>query len=273
MASNNNNVGLNTKNLQNIFVASAMTTPFWYPFFSLNLIKKSEILNSKSIGSLTHTNFFRNIKNINHLYRGYGLALSFQPLYPLIIGTSQHFTSDSLSKNVLTTGTICAMSAILANPLDVAILKIQKKQSGENNLSILNKFIRDESVMRLFRGTSMFAVRNASYGIGLLVTQPHISKLMNNEKGDNHLKSLTSSFLSAIISNIFANPAEVISTMKQSPNYSLMTAKECVDQLIKKHGIRALYTAFPYRVGANTVEMFLFHYFYKNITNYRDNKD
>lgn len=267
---NSNQIGLNLKNFQNIFCASVLTTPCWYPMFSLNMIKKSEILNSRTIGSLDHTNYFRNIRNIHHLYRGYALALAFQPLYPIIIGTSQHFASDSFSKNLLSTSVICALSAPLANALDVSILKIQKKQPNENNLTILRKFIREESFMRLFRGTSMFAVRNASYGVGLLVTQPHLSKIMNNERGDDYFKSLMSSFGSATISNIFANPAEVISTMKQSPNYSLMSTKECANQLIQKHGMRAFYTALPYRVAANTIEIFLFHYFYQNVINYRD---
>src|SRR5258708_3614150 len=59
--------------------ASLTTLPFWYPFFAKSIYERSQILQSKTPGNLSHTNFFANKMNY---YRGISANLFLQPLYP-----------------------------------------------------------------------------------------------------------------------------------------------------------------------------------------------
>jgi hypothetical protein len=59
--------------------ASLSILPAWYPFFAKSLYKRSQILESKSPGDLSHSSFFSKKHNY---YRGISANLTMQPLFP-----------------------------------------------------------------------------------------------------------------------------------------------------------------------------------------------
>jgi hypothetical protein len=247
----------NFKNLLNIQLSTACSLPFWAGPFSYSLMQKQEVLYSSKPGDLKHVNFVQSFKDIGRIYRPFWYLAAFQPIYPVLIAGQQYAINDknSFTKNLGITALISGSTALIANPLDVAILRIQKKPSHMTNREIIKQTYIKHGLPVFFNGFPIFFARNAVYGSGMLCLEPYLNKKLEYNVG-------TSSVMASVLANIMIAPCEVVSIMRQSENYTKMRAKECLRSVFVKHGLSGYTAGLPCRIFANAIEIYLFHSMY-----------
>lgn len=271
MTSEKSNFRENVDKYLIVQLASLSAAPFWYPLFSRHLLVKSEILRSIKPGNLSHLGYKLTIPN---LYRGFIPALMFQPLFPILsyiknisVSTLKKYHLHNNFTDNLTTFGVGMTSVVLANPLDVIILKLQKLKLNQPNsasgMFIMN-VIKDEGIKGLYKGSLPFALRNGTFFTGLTAIYPKLDSYFNTKVSNNPwVSGICSASLSALICNFFIVPLDLYSVMKQSPNYikNNNSAIKTLQQVYHQHGVFGLFAGFKYRFFASTVEMYLYNNF------------
>ncbi len=252
--------------------ASLSILPGWYPFFAKSIYQRSQILESKSPGDLSHSNFFKNKCNY---YRGFTANLSMQPLYPLtdwMLGTllnkiKQANQRDPNIVERLGAGFITGATTVaLANPYEVTVIASQKYR--ETPYSAFKKVLKYSGVKGFYTGSLPMAVRNGTFLSGLLVTTPALQEKINQHipgvgKAHDIATMVLASTIPASMYICVAIPLDFMAIMRQSdPSGKIhISAFQAIKAAYHKHGKAAFRAGLGNRLLACTIEMAGFNLF------------
>jgi hypothetical protein len=255
-----------------IQAASLSILPGWYPFFAKSIYQRSQILESKSPGDLSHSNFFKNKCNY---YRGFTANLSMQPLYPLtewMLGVllnkiKQVNQRDPNIVERVGAGFITGAATVaLANPYDVIVIASQKY--GQTPYSAFKKVLKCSGARGLYTGALPMAVRNGTFVSSLLVATPVLQK-----KIDQHISGtgkvhdvaimILASTIPASMYICVAIPLDFMAIMRQSDPLGKIhtSAFQAIKAAYHKHGRAAFKAGLGNRLLACTIEMAGFNLF------------
>jgi hypothetical protein len=254
------------KNEIAVQAASLTILPAWYPFFAKSLYQRSQILESKVPGDLSHSTFF--LKKHNY-YRGISANLTMQPLFPLaewllttlLKKTQQINQRDPVLAEKFAAGFITgSTTALVANPYEATVIASQKH--SEPPYKSFMRILRTSGVKGFYTGILPMSIRNGTFLSGLFVTSPELKKLIETRipgSGTAHYVASTA-LGSAIPATIFtgiAIPLDLAAVMRQSdPNKEKFHSTiQALKQAHAKHGIAAFKAGALLRLFACVIEM------------------
>lgn len=250
--------------------ASLTALPFWYPFFARSLYERSQILQSKTPGNLSHSNFFANKMNY---YRGISANLMLQPLFPYsqwLLGTllgkieqmyQRHPTMTEKALAAFITG---ASSVMIANPYEATVIAAQQQQTSPVRAFL--HVLKQSGVKGFYTGALPMAIRNGTFVSGLFVTSPELQQRLEQRlpgSGWTH-KFLTTSLASVIPGAIFtfvALPTDLAAVMRQADPCGKVhkSAIQALQAAYKMHGLSAIRAGALMRLLASTIELSVFN--------------
>lgn len=246
--------------------ASLSILPCWYPFFAKSVYQRSQIIESKSPGNLSHSTFFNNRRNY---YRGLAANLSMQPLFPMtdwILGTllkkiQQANQRDPNIAERIGAGFITgATTVILANPYEVTVIASQKYR--ESSFKAFKRILRSSGVKGVYTGSLPMGIRNGTFISCLLVTTPALQKKINHWiPGSGKAHDIASMVLASVIpASAYTCVAVLLdfgAIMRQSdPSGKVYTsAFQAIQAAYHKHGRSAFKAGLGNRLFACTIEM------------------
>lgn len=209
-------------------IASLSIAPIWYPFLAKSLYQRSQIIESRIPGDLSHSNFFRNKCNY---YRGFTASLIVQPLYPItdwVLGTLLNQIQQirqrepNLAERVSAGFITGTTTVILANPYDVIILAAQKHTEGP--YKTIKRVIKYSGIKGLYTGAVPMAIRNGTFVSNLLVTTPAVQKkiyhfIPGDGKWHEVVTMALASTLPASIYICVSVPLDFMAIMRQSDRF------------------------------------------------------
>ncbi len=246
--------------------ASLSILPGWYPFFAKSIYQRSQIIESKSPGNLSHSTFFNNKGNY---YRGLTANLSMQPLFPMtdwILNTllkkiQQANQRDPNIAERISAGFITGTTTvILANPYEVTVIASQKYQ--ESSYKAFKRVLNCSGVKGLYTGAIPMAIRNGTFISSLLVTTPALQKKINHlipgsGKAHDIATMVLASTIPASAYICVVVPLDFMAIMRQSdPSGKVYTsALQTLKAAYHKHGRGAFKAGLGNRLIACTIEM------------------
>lgn len=253
-------------------MASLSALPLWYPFFAKSIYQRSQVMQSKVPGDLSHSTFFKNRWNY---YRGITANLPMQPLYPLtdwVLGgllqkIGQANQRDPNIGERLGAGFITgAMTAVFANPYEVTIIAAQKH--SEKPYRAFKRVLNDSGVKGFYKGSLPMGVRNGTFLGNLLITTPALQKGLDPHipgSGTMHdiVTTILASTIPASIYICIAVPLDFMAIMRQSDPSGRVYASafQAMNAAYHKHGKSAFKAGLSHRLVACIIEMAGFNLF------------
>lgn len=247
-------------------LASLTVLPLWYPLFAKSLYQRSQIIESKAPGDLSHSTFFNNKRNY---YRGLSINLAMQPLFPLSDWVLNHLLkkieqANQRDPNVaerMGAGFIAGASTVLfSNPCEVTLIASQKYQ--ENAYKAFKRVWKNSGARGFYTGSVPTAIGNGTYLSCLFVTTPFLQKQIHKQiPGSGKVHDMATMVLAATMPACayisISVPIDLMSIMRQSdPERKIYTsAFQTIRAAYQKHGKAAFKAGLKNRLAASMIEM------------------
>lgn len=245
----------------------------WHPFFAKSVYLRSQIMESKSPGDLSHSDFFKNKRNY---YRGLPAALWMEPLFPAtdwILGSllkkiQQVAQRDPNIAERMGAGFVTGVTTIaVANPYEVTLITAQNKK--EPVRKALMRIWKSSGPKGFYTGSVPMAVRNGSFGSSLLVAVPTLQKEIapyipgSGKAHEVVTMVLASTIPASIYTCTLAVPVDFMAIMRQSdPSGKVYTsAFQTLKAAYNKHGLPAFKAGLGNRLTACIIQMAGLHLF------------
>lgn len=254
--------------------ASLSILPLWYPFFAKSLYQRSQIIESKSPGDLSHSFFFNNKRNY---YRGITANLCMQPLFPMtdwLLGfflktIKQVNQRDPNIAERIGAGFITgATTVVLANPYEVTVIASQNYR--ESAYKAFKRVLKGPGVPGLYKGWRPMAFRNGTFISSLLVATPALQeKIKHYIPGSGKAYEIATMILASTIPACgyicVAVPLDFMAIMRQSdPSGKIYTSSfQALGAAYQKHGVAALRAGLKKRLTACIIEITGFNWLKK----------
>ena len=236
--------------------------PIWYWAFAISLKQKTELLNADKIGSLKHTNFYKNLG----MTRGLIISLCLQPVYPFVFGVKSYGdkllqdlgVGNNIYTNVTTSFIGGCLTAPIANPIESFIIRLQN--NNYNYRQTLLELHRNHGLTKLWRGTHIMIPRNGVFGACLFGLQPYFNHTLFQSN------NILSSFCSSIIPAIIACSASMVFDLgavklQSDPTKKYLHFRDVVKKIYIKHGLLGFCAGIKMRILATCIEMTCFNMF------------
>ncbi len=251
--------------------ASLSILPFWYPFFERSLYQRAQILQSKSPGDLSHSNFFFRKRNY---YRGITANIfTMQPLIPaaewmlntLLTKIQTINKRDPNLAEKFSAGFITgSATAIFANPYEATNIAAQKY--CESPIKAFMRVLNESGPKGFYTGVLPMAIRNGAFVSSLLVTSPELKIMLDKSipgSGPSHHLATTvlGAAIPATLFTCMVVPFDLAAVMRQSDpsEEAFHSSFQAMKKAYNKHGIAALKAGTLLRLLACNIEMIGFN--------------
>jgi hypothetical protein len=183
-----------------------------------------------------------------------------------------------LTQKILLSMLAGAGGAMVGSPADVVLVRmqadgklpLQQRRNYKNAIDGLIKIIKDEGILKLWRGSGPNTNRAMLMAVGQLASYDQCKQLLLKLSyfEDDTKTHLTASFMAAFIATVITNPLDVIKTrimnqQKQSSHEGIIykNSFDCAIKVLKTEGLLGFYKGFiPYfaRLGPQTILTFIF---------------
>lgn len=157
-----------------------------------------------------------------------------------------------------------ALAAALANPLDLAKVRLQQRDHGyTGTMHVFRDVYGKEGVAGLFRGTVPSAVRAGLLTASQIAAYAESKKLtmeMTGWKGEDFNTHLVSSMIAGLVTTTTTTPADVVKTRVFVGGKEGLSPWACVKDLLKREGIMGLQKGWGpnyVRLGPQTLIIFV----------------
>lgn len=228
-----------------------------------------------------------NKEGFKGLYRGLSASLLRQSIFSSmrhgLFGIYSHkVRSENTSVKIFGGMTCGAVSALIANPTDVVLIRMQadghlakeNRRNYKNGFDGILKILREQSPAKLWVGCTPTVVRAMLVTASQCVTYFKVKPiLLKNGFKDNTSTHLISALSSALVAVFVTNPVDIVKTrlmtMKQNQEHISSNRKaspvyngalNCLRESVKSEGISCLFkglAATTIRLGPHTVVLWL----------------
>lgn len=222
---------------------------------------------------------------IKAFYKGIGSALMRQVVYTTMrlgifytaLDTAKQRYNKILNpfEKAIASLTAGAISAFLANPFDLALIRFQadgalppvERRNYKNVFNALGRIVSQEGVGNLWKGATPTIVRAMALNLGMLAPYEECKQRFKKYWGDSRRTYFASSavagFLAAFMCLPFDNVKTKVQKMKQLPDrsYPYTGFFDCFKKSILREGISKLWIGFPVfyvRIGGHAMLTLLF---------------
>lgn len=209
-------------------------------------------------------------QGLRGLYRGYSAALARQLIYGSCrLGLFRLFSDEllrrkgrptlSLAEKVTAGVSSGAIAAIVGNPTEVALIRMQADSSlpaaaRRNYKGVINavtRVVREEGVFELWRGCLPTVLRAIAMNASMLATNDEVKQQLAPHLGAGAASSAISSICAGVVSSVASLPFDMIKTrlQKQTPLPSgAMPYRgffDCARKIARTEGALAFYKGLP----------------------------
>lgn len=194
-------------------------------------------------------------------------------LYKTLVDREKAMTnSDNISfwKKFLYSTTAGGIGAIVGNPCDIALIRLQTDHSladreKRNYKGILDALIRirkEEGLLAYWRGCTPTVLRACALNFGMLAPYDQCKEYLDKTLGHGSMNRIYSSLIAAFCACIISMPFDNIKvkcqrmTCNVSGVYPYSSSLDCIQKSIQREGIIGLYAGFGVfiiRVGPNVI--------------------
>ncbi|XAR68647.1 hypothetical protein NMG60_11003843 [Bertholletia excelsa] len=210
-------------------------------------------------------------EGIRAFYKGLSAGLLRQATYTTSrLGSFRILTSKAIAANdgkplplyqkALCGLTAGAIGACIGSPADLALIRMQadamlpatQRRNYKNAFHALNRIVRDEGVLALWKGAGPTVVRAMALNMGMLASYDQTVEIVRDSLGLGEVSSVIgASFVSGIFASLCSLPFDYVKTQiqKMHPDaegkYPYTGALDCAMKTFKSGGPLKFYTGFP----------------------------
>ena len=239
----------------------------------IDLVKvRLQVASVSSIGSASGLSIARNVirtEGVKGLFSGLSAAIARQAVY----GTAKIGLHDSFSQTLkkmnngqpipfyqktLSAMTAGALAAIIGNPFDLALVRMQAdgcepielRRGYKNVLQAVYRIAREEGVKTLWRGSVPMVCRAVAMNVGMLASYDQAKEMLLPYTGSGMANNMWASAISSFICSFTALPFDMMKTklmnmhMNASGELPYRNIWDCALKTVQRGGLFSLWRGY-----------------------------